>query len=75
MSHAVQRQTNQMPPWLMSPGVAFRIVGAAAKKQAKNIGESIGRLRSKRPRRIARRAAFTVWAVRSRRWEQRLSGR
>jgi voltage-gated potassium channel len=70
MSHTVQRQTNQMPAWLMSPGVVVGIVGAIVKKQAENIGEFIGLLRSERPRRTARRAALTGRAVRSRRWEQ-----
>ena len=55
MSQTVQRQTNQMPAWLMSSGVVIGIVGAIVKKQAENIGELIGLLRSERPTRTARR--------------------
>jgi voltage-gated potassium channel len=69
MSQTVRRQTNQMPAWLMSPGVVVGIVGAIVKKQAENIGEFIELLRIERPRRTARRAAFTDRAVLSRRWE------
>jgi voltage-gated potassium channel len=70
MSPTVQRQTNQMPAWLMSPGAVVGVAGAIVKKQAENLGERIGGLRSERPSRTARRAALTGRAVRSRRWEQ-----
>jgi voltage-gated potassium channel len=70
MSQTVQRQTNQMPAWLMSSGAVIGIVGAIVKKQAENIGELIGLLRSERPSRTARRAAPTDRAVLSHRWER-----
>jgi voltage-gated potassium channel len=70
MSQSVQRQTNQMPDWLMSSGVVIGIVGAIVKKYAENIGELIGLLRSDRPSRTARRAALTSRAELGRRWER-----
>jgi voltage-gated potassium channel len=68
MSQTVQRQTNQMPAWLMSSGAVVGIVGATLKKHAEKIRELIGLLR--RPPQTARRAALTDRAVLIRRWEQ-----
>jgi voltage-gated potassium channel len=70
MSQTMQRQTNQMPGWMMSSGAVIGIVGAIVKKQAENIGELIGLLRSERPSRAARRAALTGRAVLRERWER-----
>jgi voltage-gated potassium channel len=70
MSRTVQRQTNQMPAWLMSSGAVIGVLGAIVKKHAATIGELIGLLRSERPSRTARRAALTGRAVLSRRWER-----
>jgi voltage-gated potassium channel len=70
MSQTAQRQTNQMPAWLMSSGVVIGIVGAIVKKHAENIGELIEPLRSERPSRTARRAALTCRAELGRRWER-----
>jgi voltage-gated potassium channel len=70
MSQTVQRETNQMPAWLMSSGAVVGVVGAIVKKQVENIGELIGLLRSERPSRTARRAAFTGREVISWRWER-----
>lgn len=69
MSQTVQRQTNQMPAWLMSSGAVVGVVGAIVKKHAEKIGELMGRLRSERPLRSARRA-LTGRAVLSWRWER-----
>ena len=68
MSQTVQRQTNQMPAWLMSPGAVVGIVGAILKKHAEEIRELIGLLR--RPPQTARRAALTGRTASSQRWEQ-----
>ena len=69
MSQTVQRQTNQMPARLMSSGAVVGVVGAIVKKHAEKIGELMGRLRSERPLRSARRA-LTGRAVLSWRWER-----
>ena len=54
MSQTVQRQTNQMPAWLMTSGAVAGVVGAIVKKHAENIGELIRLLRRERPpRRLA----------------------
>ena len=54
LSQTVQRQTNQMPAWLMSSRAVVRVVGAIVKKHAENTGELIGLLRRERPpRRLA----------------------
>jgi voltage-gated potassium channel len=68
MSQTVQRQTNQMPAWLMSSGAVVGVIGAILKKHAETIGELIGNLRSERPSRTARRA-MTGRAALRRRWE------
>ena len=68
MSQTVQRQTNQMPAWLMSPGAVVGIVGAILKKHAEKIRELIGLQR--RPPQIARRAALTGRTASSQRWER-----
>jgi voltage-gated potassium channel len=68
MSQTVQRQTNQMPAWLMSSGAVVGVIGAILKKHAETIGELIGNLRSERPSRTARRALTGRPALR-RRWE------
>jgi voltage-gated potassium channel len=54
----------------MSSGAVVGVLGAIVKKHAETIGELIGRLRSERPSRTARRAAPTDRAVLSRRWER-----
>ena len=69
MSQSVQRQTNQMPAWLMTSGTVVGVLGATVKKHAETIGERIGHLRSERPSRTARRALTGRPALR-RRWEQ-----
>ena len=68
MSQTVQRQTNQMPAWLMSSSAVVGVIGAILKKHAETIGELIGNLRSERPSRTARRALTGRPALR-RRWE------
>jgi voltage-gated potassium channel len=68
MSQTVQRQTNQMPAWLMSPGAVVGIVGAILKKHAEKIRELIGLQR--RPPQTARRAALSGRTASSQRWEQ-----
>ncbi len=47
MSQTLQRQTNQIPAWLMFWGVAIGIVGAIVKKHAENIAELVGALGSR----------------------------
>ena len=69
MSQSVQRQTNQMPAWLMTSGTVVGVLGAMVKQHAETIGERIGHLRSERPSRTARRA-MTGRPARRRRWEQ-----
>jgi voltage-gated potassium channel len=69
MSQSVQRQTNQMPAWLMSSGTVVGVLGAIVKKPAETIGELIRLLRSGRPSRTARRA-LTGRAELRRRWER-----
>lgn len=64
----MQRQTNQMPAWLMSSSAVVGIVGAILKKHAEKIREIIGPLG--RPPQTARRAAHTGRALLIRRWEQ-----
>ena len=68
MSQTVQRQTNQMPAWLMSPGAVVGIVGTILKKHAEKIRELIGLQR--RPPQTARRAALTGRTASSQRWER-----
>lgn len=41
MSQTVQRQTNQMPAWLVFWGAAIGVVGAILKKHAESVGEFI----------------------------------
>ena len=62
MSQTVQRQTNQMPAWLMSRGAVVGIVGAILKKHAEKIRELIGLQR--RPSQTARRAALAALVAR-----------
>jgi hypothetical protein len=45
MSQTVQRQTNQMPAWLVFWGAAIGVVGAILKKHAESVGEFILALR------------------------------
>ena len=70
MSQTAQRQTNQMPAWLMSSGAVIGIVGAIVRKHAESFGELIGLLRSEPPSRTARRAALSGRAELGRRWER-----
>ena len=70
MSQTVQRQTSQMPAWLMSSGAVVGVLGAIVKKHAATIGELIGLRRGDRPSRTARRAALTGRAELRRRWEK-----
>ena len=42
MSQTAQRQTNQMPAWLMSSGAVIGIVGAIVKKHARISANSSG---------------------------------
>jgi voltage-gated potassium channel len=73
MSQTVQRQTNQMPAWLMSSGAVVGVIGAILKKHAETVGELIGNLRSERPSHTARRA-LTGRAALRRRWESATDG-
>jgi hypothetical protein len=41
MSQTMERQTNQMPAWLVFWGAAIGVVGAILKKHAESIGEFI----------------------------------
>jgi hypothetical protein len=41
MSQTVQRQTNQMPAWLVFWGASIGVVGAILKKHAESVGEFI----------------------------------
>jgi hypothetical protein len=68
MSQTVQRQTNQMPAWLMSSGAVVGNVGATLKKHAQKIPELVGLVR--RPPQTARGAALTGRTRSSQRWEQ-----
>ena len=69
MSQTVQRRRHQMPAWLMSSGAVVGVVGATVKNRAEAIGELIGRQRSGRPSRTARRALTGRPALRQR-WEK-----
>jgi voltage-gated potassium channel len=69
MSQTVQRQTRSDGSLVDVSGVVG-IVGAIVKKHAEKIGELIGRLRSERQLRTARRAALTGREVLSWRWER-----
>jgi hypothetical protein len=44
MSEAIQRQTGQMPAWLLFSGVAIGIAGASVKKHAESVGELVAAL-------------------------------
>jgi hypothetical protein len=41
MSRVVQRETNQLPDWLVFSGVAIGVIGASAKKHAESVGELV----------------------------------
>jgi hypothetical protein len=47
MSEAVQRQSGQMPAWLVLSGVAVGVVGASVNKHAESVGELVVALGSR----------------------------
>ena len=44
MSQVVQRETNQLPDWLVFSGVAVGVIGASAKKHPESVGELVAAL-------------------------------
>jgi hypothetical protein len=47
MSQVVQRESNQLPYWLVFSGVAVGVIGASAKKHAESVGELVVALSSR----------------------------
>ena len=63
MSQTVQRQTNEMPAWLMFSGAVIGIVGAIVRKHAENVGEFLGVLGSRAVTSNPMTAAPADWGV------------